>query len=44
VTLENSTDDWCIALLAGVLHKPEDRALFLKRAATIATCIARTNR
>ena len=33
VTLENSTDDWCIAQLAGVLHKPEDRALFLKRAA-----------
>ncbi|GAA3751981.1 GH92 family glycosyl hydrolase [Terriglobus aquaticus] len=33
VTLGNSTDDWCIAQLAGVLHKPEDRALFLKRAA-----------
>ena len=33
VTLENSTDDWCIAQLASVLHKPEDRALFLKRAA-----------
>ncbi len=33
VTLENSTDDWCIAQLAGVRHKPEDRALFLKRAA-----------
>jgi predicted alpha-1,2-mannosidase len=33
VTLENSTDDWSIAMLAGVLHKPEDRALFLKRAA-----------
>ena len=26
VTLENSTDDWCIAQLADVLHKPEDRA------------------
>jgi len=33
VTLENSTDDWCIAQLADVLQKPEDRALFLKRAA-----------
>ena len=33
VTLENSTDDWCIAQLAGMLHKPEDRALFLKRGA-----------
>ena len=33
VTLENSTDDWCIAQLAAVLHKTEDRALFLKRAA-----------
>jgi len=32
VTLENSTDDWSIAQLADVLHKPEDRALFLKRA------------
>jgi predicted alpha-1,2-mannosidase len=32
VTLENSTDDWCIAQLASVLQKPEDRALFLKRA------------
>ncbi len=33
VTLENSTDDWCIAQLAGVLGKPDDRTLFLKRAA-----------
>jgi predicted alpha-1,2-mannosidase len=33
VTLENSTDDWSIAQLAGVLHKPEDHTLFLKRAA-----------
>ena len=33
VTLENSTDDWCIAQLAGTLHKPEDHTLFLKRAA-----------
>ena len=33
VTLENSTDDWSIAFLAGVLHKPEDHALFLQRAA-----------
>jgi predicted alpha-1,2-mannosidase len=33
VTLENSTDDWCIAQFAAVLHKTEDRALFLKRAA-----------
>ena len=37
VTLENSTDDWCIAQLAGELHKPEDRALFLKRAANYRT-------
>ncbi len=33
VTLENSTDDWSIAQLATVLNKPDDRALFLKRAA-----------
>ncbi len=33
VTLENSTDDWCIAQLATILHKPDDQALFLKRAA-----------
>jgi predicted alpha-1,2-mannosidase len=33
VTLENSTDDWSIAQLAGVLHKSDDHALFLKRAA-----------
>ena len=33
VTLENSFDDWSIAQLARVLHKPEDEALFLKRAA-----------
>jgi predicted alpha-1,2-mannosidase len=33
VTLENSTDDWCLAQIASILHKPEDRALFLKRAA-----------
>ena len=33
VTLENSTDDWCIAQLAGVLRRPEDHALFLTRAA-----------
>lgn len=33
VTLENSYDDWCIAQLAGVLNNPEDKALFLKRAA-----------
>ncbi len=32
VTLENSTDDWSIGQLADVLHKPDDRALFLKRA------------
>lgn len=33
VTLENSFDDWNIAQLAGVLHKPEDEKLFLQRAA-----------
>jgi predicted alpha-1,2-mannosidase len=33
VTLENSFDDWCIAQLANVLNKKEDRDLFLKRAA-----------
>jgi predicted alpha-1,2-mannosidase len=33
VTLENSFDDWCIAQLANVLDKKEDRDLFLKRAA-----------
>ena len=33
VTLENSIDDASIAQLATVLHKPEDHALFLKRAA-----------
>lgn len=32
VTLENSFDDWEIAQLARVLHKPEDEQLFLKRA------------
>ena len=32
VTLENSFDDWSIAQLARVLHKPEDETLFLKRA------------
>ncbi len=32
VTLENSIDDASIAQLATVLHKPEDHALFLKRA------------
>ena len=31
VTLENSFDDWSIAQLARVLHKPQDEALFLKR-------------
>ena len=31
VTLENSFDDWSIAQLARVLHKPEDEKLFLKR-------------
>lgn len=33
VTLENSFDDWSIAQLARVLHKPQDVALFLNRAA-----------
>ena len=33
VTLENSFDDWNIAQLARVLHKPEDESLFLQRAA-----------
>jgi predicted alpha-1,2-mannosidase len=33
VTLENSFDDWNIAQLADVLHKPEDQKLFLQRAA-----------
>ena len=33
VTLENSYDDWCIAQLARVVNRPEDQALFLKRAA-----------
>jgi predicted alpha-1,2-mannosidase len=33
VTLENSFDDWSIAQLARVLHKPQDEALFLQRAA-----------
>lgn len=33
VTLENSLDDWEIAQLARVLNKPEDEALFLRRAA-----------
>jgi predicted alpha-1,2-mannosidase len=33
VTLENSFDDWNIAHLAAVLHKPEDEKLFLARAA-----------
>ena len=33
VTLENSYDDWCIAQLARVVHRPDDQALFLKRAA-----------
>jgi len=33
VTLENSFDDWSIAQLARVLHKPQDEALFLHRAA-----------
>ena len=33
VTLENSLDDWCIAQLAGVLHREPDRVLFLQRAA-----------
>jgi predicted alpha-1,2-mannosidase len=33
VTLENSFDDWAIAQLARVLNRPQDEALFLKRAA-----------
>ena len=33
VTLENSFDDWNIAQLARVLHKPEDEKLFLQKAA-----------
>ncbi len=33
VTLENSMDDWAIAQIARVLKKPDDEALFLKRAA-----------
>ncbi len=33
VTLENSFDDWSIAQMARVLKKPEDEAVFLKRAA-----------
>ena len=33
VTLENSYDDWCIAQLAPYAGRPEDRALFLRRAA-----------
>jgi predicted alpha-1,2-mannosidase len=32
VTLEQSYDDWCVAQLAQALGKPDDRALFLKRA------------
>ncbi len=37
VTLENSTDDWCLSQLAAILHKPEDRQLFLQRAANYRT-------
>lgn len=33
VTLENSFDEWSIAQLARVLHKQQDEALFLQRAA-----------
>ena len=33
VTLENSTDDWCLAQMASILNKPEDNKLFLQRAA-----------
>lgn len=33
VTLENSTDDWCIAQIAGILHEAKDRELFLGRSA-----------
>ncbi len=32
VTLENSYDDWCVALMAKALHKDADYAYFLKRA------------
>ena len=32
VTLGNSFDDWAIAQIARELHKPQDEALFLKRA------------
>lgn len=32
VTLENSYDDWCIAQIASVLGKTDDKNLFLKRA------------
>ena len=33
ITLENSFDDWNIAQLARVLHKPDDEKLFLQKAA-----------
>lgn len=33
VTLENSFDDWCIAQLAGYMKQPEDREMFLRKAA-----------
>lgn len=33
VTLENSIDDWSISQIARVLGRPQDEALFLKRAA-----------
>ncbi|MDR1408372.1 MAG: glycoside hydrolase family 92 protein [Tannerella sp.] len=33
VTTANSYADWCIALMAGELNLPDDRALFLDRAA-----------
>jgi predicted alpha-1,2-mannosidase len=33
VTLENSYDDWCLAQLAPLAGKAEDRPLFLRRAA-----------
>lgn len=32
VTLESAYDDWCMAELAGILNKKEDREIFLKRA------------
>ena len=32
VTLENSYDDWCVALMAKALHKDADYSYFLKRA------------